>query len=87
MGDWKPQPNSANLFFNDVGDNPNRPCWKTTGPVEFNGVEGYISGWEKKARNGNDYISLKFETVEEYESHRSSSSKKTAAVSEEKIPF
>lgn len=70
MSDYKPQPNQANLFYNDPGDNDKRPNWKTISTVTFNGVEGRISGWTKKAKNGNEFISIKFETVNEYESKR-----------------
>ena len=71
MSDFVPKPNTANLFFNDVGDNPKRPNWKTIGTVTFNGVEGKISGWTKTAKNGNEYISIKFESNDEYDSKRS----------------
>lgn len=70
MSDFVPKPNTANLFFNDVGDNPRRPNWKTIGTVTFNGVEGKISGWTKTAKNGNDYISIVFESNNEYDSKR-----------------
>ena len=63
MSDYKQAENSANLFYNDVGDNPKRPNWKTISTVTFNGVEGRISGWTKTAKNGNEYISIKFETT------------------------
>ena len=71
MSDFVPKPNTANLFFNDVGDNPRRPNWKTIGEVTFNGVEGKISGWTKTAKNGNEYISTVFECNGEYDSKRS----------------
>ena len=70
MSDFVPKPNTANLFHNDVGDNPKRPNWKTIGTVTFNGVEGYVSGWSKKASNGNDFISIVFEDKETYEAKR-----------------
>ena len=70
MSDFVPKPNTANLFYNDPGDNDKRPNWKTIGTVTFNGVEGKISGWTKTAKNGNEFISIKFETVDEYESKR-----------------
>ena len=70
MSDFVPKPNTANLFYNDPGDNDNRPNWKTIGTDTFNGVEGKISGWTKTAKNGNEYISIKFESNDEYESKR-----------------
>ena len=70
MSDFVPKPNTANLFYNDPGDNDKRPNWKTIGTVTFNGVEGIISGWTKTAKNGNEYISIKFESNDEYESKR-----------------
>ena len=70
MSDFKPKPNTANLFHNDVGDNPKRPNWKTIGIVTFNGVEGYVSGWSKTASNGNEYISIVFEEKEAFEAKR-----------------
>tara|TARA_R110001583_G_scaffold1109_1_gene9256 strand:- start:12378 stop:12635 length:258 start_codon:yes stop_codon:yes gene_type:complete len=70
MGDFVPKPNTANLFFNDVGDNPKRPNWKTIGTVTFNGVEGKVSGWTKTASNGNKFISIVFESNDEYDSKR-----------------
>ena len=70
MSDFVPKPNTANLFYNDPGDNDKRPNWKTIGTVTFNGVEGKISGWTKTAKNGNEYISIKFESNDEYESKR-----------------
>lgn len=85
MSDYKPEPNQANLFFNDVGDNPKRPNWKTISTVTFNGVEGRISGWSKTAKNGNDFISIKFETVDEYESKRGKTS--TSSSKEDDLPF
>lgn len=72
MSDYKQAENSANLFYNDVGDNPKRPNWKTISTVTFNGVEGRISGWTKTAKNGNEYISIVFESSDEYESKRTS---------------
>tara|TARA_Y100001972_G_C7513430_1_gene259309 strand:+ start:65 stop:322 length:258 start_codon:yes stop_codon:yes gene_type:complete len=85
MSDYKPEPNQANLFFNDVGDNPKRPNWKTISTVTFNGVEGRISGWSKTAKNGNDFISIKFETVDEYESKRGKTN--TSSSKEDDLPF
>ena len=70
MSDFVPKPNTANLFYNDPGDNDKRPNWKTIGTVTFNGVEGKISGWTNPAKNGNEYISIKFESNDEYESKR-----------------
>lgn len=73
MSDFKPKPNTANLFYNDPGDNPKRPCYKTIGTVTFNGVEGVISGWKKTASNGNEYVSIVFESKDDYESKRGGS--------------
>ena len=57
MSDFVPKPNTANLFYNDPGDNDKRPNWKTIGTVTFNGVEGKISGWTKTAKRMNIYPS------------------------------
>tara|TARA_R100001463_G_scaffold102138_1_gene156574 strand:- start:26 stop:286 length:261 start_codon:yes stop_codon:yes gene_type:complete len=86
MSDYKQTENSANLFFNDVGDNPKRPNWKTISTVTFNGVEGRISGWTKTAKNGNEYISIKFESNNEYESKRGNSTA-SAKQNVDDLPF
>ena len=86
MSDFVPKPNTANLFFNDVGDNPKRPNWKTIGTVTFNGVEGKISGWSKTASNGNEFISIKFESNDEYDSKRSKAAP-SSQQQDDDIPF
>ena len=87
MSNYKSPENSANLFFNDVGDNPKRPNWKTIGTVTFNGVEGYVSGWTKTAKNGNEYISIVFEEKSVFESKRSGAKPQPKADTSDDLPF
>jgi hypothetical protein len=42
--------NKGVLFVNDKQGNPRRPDWR--GNLNVNGVEFWISGWEKESRNG-----------------------------------
>lgn len=52
--------NSGALFINDKGGNDKRPDRKGTLNVE--GVEYYISGWIREAKNGGGkFLSLKVE--------------------------
>lgn len=43
------------LFINDKEDNPCRP--DRTGSMEINGVEYKLSGWLKKDKNNQTYLS------------------------------
>ena len=63
-----------------------RPNWKTIGTVKFNGVEGYISGWTKTAKNGNEYISIVFEEKSVFESKSGAKPQPKADTSDD-LPF
>jgi len=44
------------LFFNDKGDNPQRP--DMTGNVEIDGTKYRIACWNKTSKSGNAFMSL-----------------------------
>ena len=50
--------NSGVLFPNNKKEKETQP--DITGKAMVNGVEVQISGWKKKSKNGNEYISLSF---------------------------
>jgi hypothetical protein len=50
--------NSGALFVNDKQGNDKRPEWR--GSLDVNGVQYWISGWERQGRSG-DMISLRVE--------------------------
>ncbi len=68
--------NSGALFVNDRKQSDNHPDRK--GDCTINGVEMWISGWLKKDKNGNTYLSLSFTPKD------ASQGKKPAAAKQEK---
>lgn len=51
--------NSGALFTNDQGDNPKRPNYK--GSLNIGGKDYEIAAWNRTAKSGKEYISLKVE--------------------------
>jgi hypothetical protein len=51
--------NAGALFKNDKGDNQNRPDYR--GPLQINGVEGELAAWLSESKNGQKYMSLKWQ--------------------------
>jgi hypothetical protein len=56
---FEPKDNSGSIFVNDKGDNPKRPDRK--GQAMIGGVEYWVSGWLKKTKDGDPFLSLTFE--------------------------
>lgn len=54
---------SCVLFMNDKGDNPNRPDRRGTGVVFGRTVK--LSAWEKLDKNGNPFLSISLDEVDE----------------------
>lgn len=50
--------NSGSMFRNDDKQSDNQPDYK--GSALIDGVEYWVSGWDKRGRNGTDFISLSF---------------------------
>jgi uncharacterized protein (DUF736 family) len=48
--------NTASLFSNDKREKDSHPHWKGTGKV--GGKEYWVSGWVKKTKNGDDWVSI-----------------------------
>jgi uncharacterized protein (DUF736 family) len=51
--------NTGVLFSNDQGDNPKRPNFK--GSLNIGGKEYDIAAWNRTAKSGREFISLKVE--------------------------
>jgi uncharacterized protein (DUF736 family) len=51
--------NTGVLFPNDQGDNPKRPNYK--GSLNIGGKEYEIAAWNRTAKSGREFISLKVE--------------------------
>jgi len=51
--------NAGALFKNDKGDNERRPDYR--GPLMVNGTEGELAAWLTESKNGQKYMSLKWQ--------------------------
>ena len=58
MPPFEPKENSGVLFINDRKQTENQPDRK--GTARIGGVDMWISGWVKKDKNGNPFMSLSF---------------------------
>jgi hypothetical protein len=56
---YEQKPNSGSLFKNDKGDNPARPDYK--GSLNVEGVDGWLSAWLKKSKEGKAFMSLSWQ--------------------------
>jgi len=63
MSDYVPKDNSATLFINDKKQSPNQPDRRGDGMV--GGVPVWVSGWIKKTKNGQPFLSLAFTPKDE----------------------
>jgi len=59
--------NRGSIFKNSFKYNPKQP--DMTGKALINGVEYRISAWENMTITGNVYLSMSFQTEEEFQSH------------------
>lgn len=55
--------NRGVLFVNDKRKNDKQPQYK--GSATVNGVEYWLSAWQKKSQNGTAYMSISFEPKEQ----------------------
>ena len=58
MPPFEPKENSGVLFINDRKQTENQPDRK--GTARIGGIDMWISGWVKKDKNGNPFMSLSF---------------------------
>lgn len=75
--------NSGALFHNNKGDNDRRPDYK--GKLDVEGKEYSIAGWERIAKSGTTYISIK--VSEPYNKDGNSSQDNNNNQDKEDIPF
>lgn len=59
---FEPRDNTGSLFKNNRKEKDTHP--NSTGKAMIDGVEYYVSGWTKKDKNGDPWISLSFKKVE-----------------------
>ena len=55
---YEQKDNSGSVFVNDRKEKETHP--DRTGTARINGVDYWVSGWLKKDRNGNPFLSLAF---------------------------
>lgn len=55
--------NSGSMFPNDRKERDSHPDFK--GSVMIDGIQYWISGWEKQAQSGKQFVSLAFQRKEE----------------------
>jgi uncharacterized protein (DUF736 family) len=64
MNNYTPKPNTFSLFFNEKGDNPNRPDYK--GDVILpDGTKMRMSAWMRESKAGMKYLSGKLEPMQD----------------------
>lgn len=72
------------LFKNKYKERPNQP--DMTGKCEIDGVEYRISAWQNTSRSGDEYISMQFQSQEEFERQKRARKKKSDDFDED-VPF
>ena len=60
---YEQKDNSASVFENDKGDNPNRPDFRGKGMID--GKLVWVSAWKKQTDDGKKWLSLAFQPREE----------------------
>ena len=60
---YEQKDNSASVFENDKGDNPNRPDFRGKGMIDGKLVR--VSAWTKTTDDGKKWLSLAFQPREE----------------------
>lgn len=60
---YEPKDNSGSVFVNNRKEKETHP--DRTGSARIDGVDYYVSGWVKKDKNGNPWLSLSFKRKDE----------------------
>lgn len=78
--------NRGVLFQNNKKGNEKAPDYK--GNINFNGVEKQLSGWKKKDKNGNTFLSLSIsEPYNKSEEHKSEMMPTPDVGADQDLPF
>lgn len=80
---YEQRDSSGSIFPNEKKTSDKHPGWK--GLAKIGGVDYWVSGWVRKTKNGDKYVSLAFEVKDAPQQHAASHDHQAPADNE--IPF